>query len=87
MSDAGHLFTIALIVTGASARGDATDDGSLRAAGIDRAAGLVAVAGDDATNNVVTLSARRDRDQLAVARREAGDRRPVTPEPAGRGPR
>jgi voltage-gated potassium channel len=39
-------------------RGDATDDGALRAAGIDRAAGLVAVAGDDAINTVVTLSAR-----------------------------
>lgn len=39
-------------------RGDATDDRSLRAAGIDRAEGLVAAAGDDATNIVVTLSAR-----------------------------
>jgi len=119
-------------------RGDATDDGSLRAAGIDRAAGLVAVAGDDATNIVVTLSAcapTPDLDIVARAilpevedklrragathvispyrfggqrivtqrlhpritefldvvaafpRREAGDRRPATPEPAGLDPR
>jgi voltage-gated potassium channel len=50
-------------------RGDATDDRSLRSAGIDRAAGLVAVAGDDATNIVVTLSARAlNSDLLIVAR-------------------
>jgi voltage-gated potassium channel len=49
--------------------GDATDDRSLRAAGIGRAAGLVAVAGDDATNIVVTLSARAlNPDLLIVAR-------------------
>jgi voltage-gated potassium channel len=50
-------------------RGDATDDRALRAAGIDRAAGLVAAAGDDATNIVVTLSARAlNADLLIVAR-------------------
>lgn len=50
-------------------RGDATDDRSLRAAGIDRAAGLVAAAGDDATNIVVTLSARAlNADLLIVSR-------------------
>jgi voltage-gated potassium channel len=50
-------------------RGDATDDRSLRTAGIDRAAGLVAAAGDDATNIVVTLSARAlNADLLIVAR-------------------
>jgi voltage-gated potassium channel len=40
-------------------RGDATDDQALRAAGIERAAGLVAVAGDDAINIVVTLAPAR----------------------------
>jgi voltage-gated potassium channel len=50
-------------------RGDATDDGSLRSAGIDRAAGLVAVAGDDATNIVVTLSARALNPDLAIVAR------------------
>jgi voltage-gated potassium channel len=50
-------------------RGDATDDGSLRAAGIDRAAGLVAVAGDDATNIVVTLSARALNPELDIVAR------------------
>ena len=50
-------------------RGDATDDGALRSAGIDRAAGLVAVAGDDATNIVIVLSARAlNPDLLIVAR-------------------
>ncbi len=50
-------------------RGDATDDRALRAAGIERAAGLVAAAGDDATNIVVTLSARAlNADLLIVAR-------------------
>jgi voltage-gated potassium channel len=50
-------------------RGDATDDRALRQAGIERAAGLVAVAGDDATNIVVTLSARAlNSDLLIVAR-------------------
>jgi voltage-gated potassium channel len=50
-------------------RGDATDDRALRQAGIERAAGLVAVAGDDATNIVVTLSARAlNPDLLIVAR-------------------
>jgi voltage-gated potassium channel len=50
-------------------RGDATDDGALRAAGIDRAAGLVAVAGDDATNIVVTLSARALNPDLDIVSR------------------
>jgi voltage-gated potassium channel len=50
-------------------RGDATEDAALRSAGIDRAAGLVAVAGDDAINIVVTLSARAlNPDLLIVAR-------------------
>jgi voltage-gated potassium channel len=50
-------------------RGDATDDRALRAAGIDRAAGLVSAAGDDAINIVVTLSARAlNADLLIVAR-------------------
>ena len=50
-------------------RGDATDDRSLRSAGIERAAGLVAVAGDDATNIVVTLSARALNPDLAIVAR------------------
>jgi voltage-gated potassium channel len=50
-------------------RGDATDDSALRAAGIDRAAGLVAVAGDDATNIVVTLSARALNPELDIVAR------------------
>jgi voltage-gated potassium channel len=50
-------------------RGDATDDTALRAAGIDRAAGLVAVAGDDATNIVVTLSARALNPELDIVAR------------------
>jgi voltage-gated potassium channel len=50
-------------------RGDATDDGALRSAGIDRAAGLVAVAGDDATNIVVTLSARALNPDLLIVSR------------------
>src|SRR6185503_9634589 len=50
-------------------RGDATDDSALRAAGIDRAAGLVAVAGDDATNIVVTLSARALNPDLDIVAR------------------
>jgi voltage-gated potassium channel len=50
-------------------RGDATDDRSLRAAGIERAAGLIAVAGDDATNIVVTLSARALNPDLAIVAR------------------
>ena len=50
-------------------RGDATDDHALREAGIDRAAGLVAVAGDDATNIVVTLSARALNPDLPIVSR------------------
>jgi voltage-gated potassium channel len=50
-------------------RGDATDDGALRSAGIDRAAGLVAVAGDDSTNIVVTLSARALNPDLDIVAR------------------
>lgn len=38
--------------------GDATDDDVLRAAGIERAAGLVAVTSDDKNNLIVTVSAR-----------------------------
>ena len=50
-------------------RGDATDDRALRQAGIERAAGLVAVAGDDATNIVVTLSARALNPDLPIVAR------------------
>jgi len=49
--------------------GDATDDDLLRAAGIERAAGLVAAAGDDAINIVVTLSARALNPDLTIVAR------------------
>jgi voltage-gated potassium channel len=49
--------------------GDATDDRALRTAGIGRAAGLVAAAGDDATNIVVTLSARALNAELLIVAR------------------
>jgi voltage-gated potassium channel len=50
-------------------RGDATDDQALRTAGIEQAAGLVAVAGDDAINIVVTLSARALNPELTIVAR------------------
>jgi voltage-gated potassium channel len=50
-------------------RGDASDDTTLRTAGIERAAGLVSVAPTDAHNIFITLSARAlNRDLYIVAR-------------------
>jgi voltage-gated potassium channel len=49
--------------------GDATDDHVLRAAGIDRARGLVAAIGSDATNVYITLSAKSlNPDVFVIAR-------------------
>jgi voltage-gated potassium channel len=49
--------------------GDASDDAVLREAGIERAAGLVAATGDDATNLFITLTARTLRSQLPIVAR------------------
>ncbi len=49
--------------------GDVTEDATLERAGIERAAGLVAVTGDDATNLFVTLSAHAMRPELHVVAR------------------
>jgi voltage-gated potassium channel len=50
-------------------RGDATDDRALREAGIGRAAGLVAAAGEDAVNIVISLSARALNPELVIVAR------------------
>jgi voltage-gated potassium channel len=71
-------------------QGDCTSDGTLRALGVERARGLVAVAGSDADNTFIVLSARALRPDLyIVARatspevesklRAAGANRVVTP--------
>jgi voltage-gated potassium channel len=58
-------------------RGDATSDETLRAAGIDRARGLVTCMNDDADNIFVTLSGRTLRSDLfIVARGNNEDARP-----------
>lgn len=49
--------------------GDATDDDLLRAAGIDRAAGVFAVTGDDSHNLVVSLSAKQLNPKIRVVAR------------------
>lgn len=49
--------------------GDASEDTMLRAAGIERAAGLVAATGDDATNLFITLTARTLRADLTIVAR------------------
>jgi voltage-gated potassium channel len=74
--------------------GDATDDAVLRAAGIDRAAALVAAVDGDAANSFITLSARALKpDLFIVARarsqdseeklRRAGADRVVNPQSIG----
>ena len=50
-------------------RGDGADDEVLKSAGIERARGLVAVTGDDATNVFVTLSARSLREDMTIVAR------------------
>jgi len=49
--------------------GDATDDSVLEAAGIDRAAALVAAVDSDAANSFIVLSARALRDDLFIVAR------------------
>jgi voltage-gated potassium channel len=54
--------------------GDATDDETLRAAGIDRAGALVAAVDGDAANSFIALSARSlNPDLFVVARARSGD--------------
>ena len=52
--------------------GDATDDGILRQAGVEKARGLVAAIGSDATNVYITLSARSLNEQLFIVTRASG---------------
>ena len=56
---AGHLVV----------EGDATDDATLRAAGVERARGLIACIDSDANNVYVTLSARSINDRLFIVAR------------------
>lgn len=49
--------------------GDASEDAVLRQAGIERASGLVAATGDDATNVFITLTARALRSDLVIVTR------------------
>jgi voltage-gated potassium channel len=75
-------------------QGDATDDAVLRAAGIDRAATLVAALSNDADNLYVTLSARSIRPDIFIVARartesadakllQAGANRVVNPQQIG----
>lgn len=50
-------------------RGDASDDATLKAAGVERAAGLISVAPTDAHNIFITLSARALNKQLYIVAR------------------
>ncbi len=50
-------------------RGDATEDATLLAAGIERARGLVAAVGDDATNTFIVLTAHQLRPDLFIEAR------------------
>jgi voltage-gated potassium channel len=54
--------------------GDATDDDTLTAAGIDRAVSLIAALGSDSDNLALTLTARSLRPDLLVVARMANDR-------------
>lgn len=49
--------------------GDATDDSVLKAAGVERAAGLLSVLSEDADNVFVVLSAREINDQMVILAR------------------
>jgi voltage-gated potassium channel len=49
--------------------GDGTDDDDLRAAGLERARGLVAASDDDADNLYITLSARAQNEKLFIVAR------------------
>jgi voltage-gated potassium channel len=63
----------ALVAAGAAGAfpvlGDATGDATLRQAGIDRARALIAVAGTDADNVLITMSARLLNPRLAIVSR------------------
>jgi len=52
-----------------SLTGDASDDDLLRRAGLERAAGLVAATGDDATNLFITLTARTLNPSIVIVAR------------------
>lgn len=54
-------------------RGDASDDATLKAAGVQRAAGLISVAPTDAHNIFITLSARALNSQLYIVARSIYD--------------
>ncbi|HKY68361.1 MAG TPA: potassium channel protein [Acidimicrobiales bacterium] len=54
--------------------GDATDEDTLRAAGIDRAASLIAALGDDSDNLALVLTARSMREDLLIVARIANER-------------
>ena len=82
------------MVDGLALEGDATDDNVLRAAGIERAATLIAALSTDADNLYVTLSARALRPDLFIVARarleasepklaQAGANRVVNPQKIG----
>jgi voltage-gated potassium channel len=54
--------------------GDATDEDTLDAAGIDRASCLIAAVGDDSNNLALVLTARSMRDDLLIVARIANER-------------
>jgi voltage-gated potassium channel len=62
-SEAGVLFIA----------GNGTDDDDLRAAGLDRARGLVAASDDDADNLYITLSARAQNERLFIVARASNE--------------
>lgn len=82
------------LVDGPAVEGDATDDNVLRAAGIERAATLIAALSTDADNLYITLSARALRPDLFIVARarteasepklaQAGANRVVNPQKIG----
>ena len=58
----------------ASVVGDATDEDTLRAAGLERAASLIAALGDDSDNLALVLTARSMREDLLIVARIARER-------------
>ena len=54
--------------------GDATDEDTLRAAGLERAASLIAALGDDSDNLALVLTARSMREDLLIVARISGER-------------
>lgn len=63
--------------------GDASDDATLRRAGIERAGGLVAATGDDAQNVFITLTARVLQSDLVIVTRVTKPETAVKAENAG----